>query len=103
MARKSKQIRDKKPKQATEPRSPGQPSSEVSYYPGVSPPIWVDRMELATRGDFPVATLRFLAATSSNVYLECARLQTNFAHLQRIVDVLSKALNYYPTKPGPTT
>ena len=66
------------------------------------PPIWMDRMELGVRGDVAVATLRFLALSPPSALLEVARLQTSVVHVQQMVDVLSRVLNYYPTNPEPT-
>ena len=65
----------------------------------VNPPIWIDRMELAVRGDAPVAMLRFLTIISPQNMLEVCRVQTTVQHLQQIADVLCRSLNHYPEKP----
>lgn len=62
-----------------------------------SPPHWVDHMELAVRADIPIATIRFYAICPPFI-VESSRLQTSVDHLKKIVDVLSKSLNYYPSK-----
>lgn len=59
--------------------------------------LWVDRMELAVRGDAPVATLRFYSAFLDHLSEAC-RLQTSTAHLRAMVDVICNALDYYPSK-----
>jgi hypothetical protein len=63
--------------------------------------IWVDRMELLSRGDAPIGMLRFYSAIGNEKLTEAARLQTTHAHLRGIVDVLCRTLDYYPAKSKP--
>lgn len=58
--------------------------------------VWVDRMELAVRGDTPVATLRFFSAIATEELVECARLQTSMEHLKAIADAICRATHHYP-------
>lgn len=60
---------------------------------------WVDSMNLFLRSDAPVAMLRFLAIVPPNTMMEVARIHTTTDHLKKIIDVLCKNLDHYPTKP----
>ncbi len=66
-----------------------------------APPFWVDRMEVSLRADAPIAMLRFFAIVPPNVLIESSRLQTTIAHVKRMIDVLCRSLDYYPTKGEP--
>ncbi len=59
---------------------------------------WVDRMNIAYRADIPVVTLRFYSALKDQL-CEASRLQTSVPHLRQIVDVICRAIDYYPKKP----
>jgi len=71
--------------------------SKLQLIPSGSPPQWVDRMEIAVRGEVPVATLRFFSVCTPFI-VEGARLQMSTDHLKQIVDVLCRTLTYYPSK-----
>ena len=60
--------------------------------------LWVDTMEIGTRGDIPVSTISFCCVVGSEYRLEVARLQTSTEHLKRVVDAVCRNLDYYPTK-----
>ena len=61
--------------------------------------IWVDRMEIAVRGDTPVATLRFYTAMVDHLS-EVSRLQTSVTHIKAMIDVLCRTMEYYPSRPS---
>jgi len=65
------------------------------------PPFWVDKMELSLRADAPIAMLRFFSIVPPNVLIESSRLQTTASHVKRMIDVLCRSLDYYPTKAEP--
>ncbi len=60
---------------------------------------WVDRMEIAVRGDVPVVTLRFYSAVVDHLS-EVSRLQTSATHVKAIIDVLCRNMEYYPSRPS---
>lgn len=62
------------------------------------PVIWSDYMEIVGRGDIPITLLRFYAIVKDRL-IEEARIQTSIIQLQKMIDVMCKTLNYYPTKP----
>ena len=55
-------------------------------------------MEITTRSDMPIATLRFYSALMDHLSEAC-RMQMSIQHLRNMVDVICKTLGYYPTKP----
>lgn len=59
--------------------------------------LWVDTMGMTVRADVPVATLRFFTVLE-DAQQEACRIQTNVPHLKRMVDVICRSINYYPTK-----
>lgn len=61
--------------------------------------VWIDRMEIAVRGDTPVATLRFYTAMVDHLS-EVSRLQTSVTHIKSIIDVLCRNVEYYPSRPS---
>lgn len=61
--------------------------------------VWVDRMEMVSRSDVPIATLRFYSVVGNEKLTEACRLQTTVTHLRAIVDLLCGQLDYYPAKP----
>lgn len=63
-------------------------------------PIWVDSMRIMLRADDPIATLVFYSTIPEEmINEEVVRLQTSHKHVQHIVDVLCRSLDYYPEKP----
>lgn len=72
--------------------------TDLVQLPIVLPPVWSDRMELSIRTDTPLATLRFSAVVPPNALIETARVQTNIEQLKKMVDVISRNINYYPGK-----
>lgn len=61
--------------------------------------VWVDRLEIAVRADTPVVTLRFYTAMVDHLS-EVARVQTSVTHIKAIIDVLSRNVEYYPSRPS---
>ena len=58
---------------------------------------WTDRMTISLRADVPIATLSFYSL-EPNRLREAARLQASVPHLQEVVDVICRTLDYYPEK-----
>ena len=53
------------------------------------PPIWVDTMGIAVRGDIPIATLVFYSVLPDrNETIEAVRIQTSLAHIMKMIKVL---------------
>ena len=106
MAKKSSQS--KKQKSATKrPRKRKSESQQLeidmSKLPKVSDAslrlVWVDRMEIAVRGDEPLVTLRFYSAVVDHLS-EVSRIQTSVTHIKAIIDVLCRNIEYYPSRPS---
>ena len=55
-------------------------------------------MQMLVRSDVPVTTLRFDTALPEAAYEVC-RLQMTLAHAKRMIEVMCKTLDHYPTKP----
>ena len=68
--------------------------------------IWVDTSSLSLRSDLPIATLRFFEFGSDGqgvpIATEVCRLLTSVDHLKSLVNLLSRSIDYYPTKSGRT-
>ncbi len=96
----------KRSRPKTSPSADAKPSAtsiDLSKLPKLQsvalPLIWVDKMEVAIRGDVPVATLRFYSVVGGEAVVEACRLQMSTAHLRAMVDVISKSIEYYPEAP----
>jgi hypothetical protein len=64
------------------------------------PSIWIDKMSLNLRADPGLAMVRFytlLVDEEGPTVVEACRIQTTADHLRKIVEVLAKSLNFYPT------
>ena len=62
--------------------------------------MWFDTMNITSRGDIPVVTLRFHAALGDEKLCEVCRLQTGTMQIKSMVDVFCRVLDYYPEKPN---
>jgi hypothetical protein len=60
------------------------------------PTLWVDTMEMLSRSEPQVVLMRFFSIVPEAL-VEVARIQTPLVHVRRMIDVLCKSLNYYPT------
>ena len=60
--------------------------------------VWIDRMQIFHRSDLPLATISFASLVPPDKLVEVGRFQTTVTHLQAIVDVISRTIDYYPTK-----
>ena len=65
------------------------------------PPIWSDFMEVAFRGDAPLAMLRFYSTIPQDppILLETVRIQTTASHIKAMIDALCLRSDYYPERP----
>jgi len=60
------------------------------------PTLWVDTTTLTARVD-GTATMRFYTVLRE-ASVEACRIHTSVDHLKRIVDMLARSLEYYPTQ-----
>ena len=60
--------------------------------------VWIDRMQIFQRSDLPLATISFASLVPPDKLAEVGRFQTTVPHLQAIVDVICRTIDYYPTK-----
>lgn len=64
--------------------------------------VWVDRAEIRTGNDKSLGLISLFSHVpvgEETFAVEVFRFVTPVDHLQRIVDVICKQLNYYPEKP----
>ena len=85
------------PSNATQPVLVTVSLAEVPVKPGL-PLLWVDEMNLSTREDIPVATLRFYALIAPDQKVEVCRLQTTVQHIRAISEVIQRTC-VAPPKP----
>lgn len=84
-------------------KSPKTIEVDISKLPIVGDPslrvVWSDFMRVYLRGDAPVIMLNFYSVLPDRL-VEAARVQTSVSHLQRMLEVLCSAVDYYPVKPS---
>ena len=63
---------------------------------------WVDSMQFLLRPDEQLATCRFWTALPEGNYEVC-RLQMTIGHARRMIDVMAKQVDHYPSREVETT
>jgi len=108
MAKKSTKRKSAGSTQSKRQQQPGTARVNLDDLPVEQDPtvktLWADRMDVVIRHDVPVAGLSFYASVANRSgpqkMNEACRVQVSLNHLEQMVDILCRVMNYYPTKPS---
>jgi D-mannonate dehydratase len=68
------------------------------------PTLWVDQALFSVRPDAQVVSISFAhhpPGIDPPASCEIARIATTIAHFKKMIEVMCKVADYYPTRPAP--